>query len=170
MRQKTVPGKQPAEDVIRDIRRATRRRRTQDVRLLVARRATTTRSTSCGLLVREGLDLDERGCVQHPLGRRLGELGLDLRQIIARAGLQLVRRVLIEALDAGKVTAQALNSAINDIRKGRTADSASAELKRLDEWFANVEVNRIGIAFDEQQADQPVPTPEQVRAREMVEA
>ena len=32
-----------------------------------------------------------------------------------------------EALDAGAVTAQKLNSAINDIRKGRTADSASAE-------------------------------------------
>ena len=32
-----------------------------------------------------------------------------------------------EALDAGAVTAQKLNAAINDIRKGRTADSASAE-------------------------------------------
>ena len=32
-----------------------------------------------------------------------------------------------DALGAGKVTAQALNEAINDIRKGRTADSASAE-------------------------------------------
>ena len=32
-----------------------------------------------------------------------------------------------EALDAGTVTAQKLNSAINDIRKGRTADTASAE-------------------------------------------
>ena len=32
-----------------------------------------------------------------------------------------------EALDAGAVTAQKLNTAINDIRKGRTADSASAE-------------------------------------------
>ncbi|MFB1025719.1 MAG: AAA family ATPase, partial [Octadecabacter sp.] len=32
-----------------------------------------------------------------------------------------------DALDAGKVTAQSLNSAINDIRKGRTADTASAE-------------------------------------------
>ena len=31
------------------------------------------------------------------------------------------------ALEAGKVTAQGLNSAINDLRKGRTADSASAE-------------------------------------------
>jgi ATP-dependent Clp protease ATP-binding subunit ClpB len=32
-----------------------------------------------------------------------------------------------EALDAGAVNAQSLNSAINDIRKGRTADSANAE-------------------------------------------
>ena len=32
-----------------------------------------------------------------------------------------------EALDAGAVKAQSLNAAINDIRKGRTADSASAE-------------------------------------------
>ena len=32
-----------------------------------------------------------------------------------------------EALEAGKVSAQALNAAINDIRKGRTADTASAE-------------------------------------------
>ncbi|WBU56236.1 ATP-dependent chaperone ClpB [Paracoccus sediminicola] len=32
-----------------------------------------------------------------------------------------------DALAAGKVNAQSLNSAINDIRKGRTADSASAE-------------------------------------------
>ncbi len=32
-----------------------------------------------------------------------------------------------EALDAGAVSAQKLNGAINDIRKGRTADSASAE-------------------------------------------
>ena len=32
-----------------------------------------------------------------------------------------------DALDAGAVTAQKLNAAINDIRKGRTADTASAE-------------------------------------------
>jgi ATP-dependent Clp protease ATP-binding subunit ClpB len=32
-----------------------------------------------------------------------------------------------DALEAGAVTAQKLNSAINDIRKGRTADTASAE-------------------------------------------
>ncbi|MEO0944504.1 MAG: ATP-dependent chaperone ClpB, partial [Pseudomonadota bacterium] len=32
-----------------------------------------------------------------------------------------------DALEAGAVTAQALNAAINDVRKGRTADTASAE-------------------------------------------
>jgi ATP-dependent Clp protease ATP-binding subunit ClpB len=32
-----------------------------------------------------------------------------------------------DALDAGAVTAQKLNAAINDVRKGRTADTASAE-------------------------------------------
>ena len=32
-----------------------------------------------------------------------------------------------DALKAAGVTAQGLNAAINDVRKGRTADSASAE-------------------------------------------
>ena len=41
--------------------------------------------------------------------------------------LAVVKSKAKEALDAGAVTAQTLNSAINDIRKGRTADSASAE-------------------------------------------
>ena len=41
--------------------------------------------------------------------------------------LALVPGKAKEALDAGAVSAQSLNSAINDIRKGRTADSASAE-------------------------------------------
>ncbi|MEV8467870.1 ATP-dependent chaperone ClpB [Fluviibacterium sp. DFM31] len=41
--------------------------------------------------------------------------------------LAVVRSKAKEALDAGAVTAQTLNSAINDLRKGRTADSASAE-------------------------------------------
>jgi ATP-dependent Clp protease ATP-binding subunit ClpB len=41
--------------------------------------------------------------------------------------LTMVKSKAKDALDAGKVTAQALNSAINDVRKGRTADSASAE-------------------------------------------
>ena len=41
--------------------------------------------------------------------------------------LAVVRSKAKEALEAGAVTAQNLNAAINDIRKGRTADSASAE-------------------------------------------
>ncbi|MCV6586402.1 MAG: AAA family ATPase, partial [Marinibacterium sp.] len=41
--------------------------------------------------------------------------------------LALVKSPAKDALDAGAVTAQKLNEAINDIRKGRTADSASAE-------------------------------------------
>jgi ATP-dependent Clp protease ATP-binding subunit ClpB len=41
--------------------------------------------------------------------------------------LALVKSDAKSALDAGAVTAQNLNTAINDLRKGRTADSASAE-------------------------------------------
>jgi ATP-dependent Clp protease ATP-binding subunit ClpB len=41
--------------------------------------------------------------------------------------LALVRSPAKDALEAGGVTAQKLNEAINDVRKGRTADSASAE-------------------------------------------
>ncbi|MFN0113109.1 MAG: ATP-dependent chaperone ClpB [Paracoccaceae bacterium] len=41
--------------------------------------------------------------------------------------LALVNTRAKDALDAGAVTAQGINAAINDIRKGRTADSASAE-------------------------------------------
>ena len=39
----------------------------------------------------------------------------------------MVKSKAKDALDAGAVNAQALNSAINDLRKGRTADSAGAE-------------------------------------------
>ncbi|WP_163847421.1 ATP-dependent chaperone ClpB [Pseudooceanicola aestuarii] len=41
--------------------------------------------------------------------------------------LALVRSAAKDALETGGVTAQKLNEAINDIRRGRTADSASAE-------------------------------------------
>ncbi len=41
--------------------------------------------------------------------------------------LAIVKSEARKALEAGAVTAQNLNAAINDIRKGRTADSASAE-------------------------------------------
>ena len=41
--------------------------------------------------------------------------------------LCMVKSKAKEALSAGDVSAQRLNEAINDIRKGRTADSATAE-------------------------------------------
>ncbi|SIS49512.1 ATP-dependent Clp protease ATP-binding subunit ClpB [Roseivivax lentus] len=41
--------------------------------------------------------------------------------------LAMVKSPAKDALDAGAVSAQSLNAAINDIRKGRTADSANAE-------------------------------------------
>ncbi|SLN61641.1 Chaperone protein ClpB [Roseivivax jejudonensis] len=41
--------------------------------------------------------------------------------------LAVVKSPAKEALEAGAVSAQGLNAAINDIRKGRTADSANAE-------------------------------------------
>ena len=41
--------------------------------------------------------------------------------------LAMVKSKAKEALEAGNVSAQSLNSAINDVRKGRTADSATAE-------------------------------------------
>ncbi|MEM9967518.1 MAG: ATP-dependent chaperone ClpB [Pseudomonadota bacterium] len=41
--------------------------------------------------------------------------------------LSMVKSGAKTALDEGKVSAQALNAAINDIRKGRTADTATAE-------------------------------------------
>ncbi|NNF24339.1 MAG: ATP-dependent chaperone ClpB [Rhodobacteraceae bacterium] len=41
--------------------------------------------------------------------------------------LAMVKSKAKDALEGGAVTAQGLNSAINDIRKGRTADTASAE-------------------------------------------
>jgi ATP-dependent Clp protease ATP-binding subunit ClpB len=41
--------------------------------------------------------------------------------------LAMVKSPAKEALEAGNVTPQALNEAINDVRKGRTADSANAE-------------------------------------------
>ncbi|MCC5974816.1 MAG: ATP-dependent chaperone ClpB [Rubellimicrobium sp.] len=41
--------------------------------------------------------------------------------------LAMVKSKAKDALDAGKVTAQALNAAVNDVRKGRTADTAGAE-------------------------------------------
>jgi len=59
------------------------------------------------------------------LAKKAGDSFVPVERVLM--ALALVKSKAKDALDAGNVTAQGLNSAINDIRKGRTADSASAE-------------------------------------------
>ncbi|MGJ8612050.1 MAG: Clp protease N-terminal domain-containing protein, partial [Octadecabacter sp.] len=59
------------------------------------------------------------------LAQKGGDSFVPVERILM--ALTMVKSKAKDALDAGKVTAQGLNTAINDIRKGRTADSASAE-------------------------------------------
>ncbi len=59
------------------------------------------------------------------LAKKSGDSFVPVERILM--ALAMVKSKAKDALDAGKVTAQGLNAAINDIRKGRTADSASAE-------------------------------------------
>ncbi len=59
------------------------------------------------------------------IAKKVGDSFVPVERILT--ALAVVKSKAKEALDAGAVTAQTLNSAINDIRKGRTADSASAE-------------------------------------------
>ncbi len=59
------------------------------------------------------------------LAKKAGDSFVPVERILT--ALAIVRSQAKDALDAGAVTAQSLNSAINDVRKGRTADSASAE-------------------------------------------
>jgi len=59
------------------------------------------------------------------LATKAGDSFVPVERILT--ALALVRSPAREALEAGAVTAQNLNAAINDLRKGRTADSASAE-------------------------------------------
>ena len=59
------------------------------------------------------------------LAKKAGDSFVPVERILM--ALSMVASKAKEALDAGAVTAQKLNAAINDIRKGRTADSASAE-------------------------------------------
>jgi ATP-dependent Clp protease ATP-binding subunit ClpB len=73
------------------------------------------------------------------MSQQLGKVLAEAEAIAKKAGdsfvpverllmaLAMVKTKAKDALDAGAVTPQGLNSAINDIRKGRTADSASAE-------------------------------------------
>ncbi len=59
------------------------------------------------------------------IATKAGDSFVPVERILT--ALAVVKSKAKEALEAGAVTAMALNSAINDIRKGRTADTASAE-------------------------------------------
>ena len=59
------------------------------------------------------------------IAKKAGDSFVPVERLLT--ALAVVKSKAKEALDAGGVTAQKLNAAINDIRKGRTADSASAE-------------------------------------------
>ncbi len=59
------------------------------------------------------------------LAKKAGDSFVPVERLLT--ALALVKSKAKEALEAGAVTAQNLNAAINDVRKGRTADSASAE-------------------------------------------
>ncbi len=59
------------------------------------------------------------------LAQKAGDSFVPVERILT--ALAIVKSAAADALKAGKVTAQGLNAAINNVRKGRTADSASAE-------------------------------------------
>ncbi|MDS9466882.1 ATP-dependent chaperone ClpB [Paracoccus sp. MBLB3053] len=59
------------------------------------------------------------------LAKKAGDSFVPAERVLT--ALAVVNTNARDALSAGKVSAQALNGAINDIRKGRTADTASAE-------------------------------------------
>ncbi|MEP2782345.1 MAG: ATP-dependent chaperone ClpB [Pseudoruegeria sp.] len=59
------------------------------------------------------------------IAKKAGDSFVPVERILT--ALAVVKSKAKVALDAGAVTAMNLNAAINDVRKGRTADSASAE-------------------------------------------
>ncbi|MFT4620991.1 MAG: ATP-dependent Clp protease ATP-binding subunit ClpB [Sulfitobacter sp.] len=59
------------------------------------------------------------------LAKKAGDTFVPVERVLM--ALAMVKSKAKEAMEAGAVNAQALNAAINDIRGGRTADSASAE-------------------------------------------
>jgi ATP-dependent Clp protease ATP-binding subunit ClpB len=59
------------------------------------------------------------------LAQKAGDSFVAVERILT--ALAMVKSGAKDALDAGAVNAQTLNAAINDLRKGRTADSAGAE-------------------------------------------
>ncbi|MGK7753447.1 MULTISPECIES: ATP-dependent chaperone ClpB [unclassified Roseovarius] len=65
--------------------------------------------------------LDEAG----KLAKKAGDSFVPVERLLT--ALAMVKSPAKDALEQGGLSAQSLNEAINDIRKGRTADSASAE-------------------------------------------
>ena len=59
------------------------------------------------------------------IAKKAGDSFVPVERILM--ALAMVNTNAKDAMEAGAVTAQKLNAAINDIRKGRTADSASSE-------------------------------------------
>ncbi|MGX0878606.1 ATP-dependent Clp protease ATP-binding subunit ClpB [Roseovarius sp. MBR-154] len=59
------------------------------------------------------------------LAQKAGDSFVPMERILT--ALAVVKSPAKDALDAGGISAQQINEAINDIRKGRTADTASAE-------------------------------------------
>ena len=59
------------------------------------------------------------------IAKKAGDSFVPVERLLT--ALAVVKSKAKDALDAGGVTAMKLNAAINDIRKGRTADSATAE-------------------------------------------
>ncbi|KPP88981.1 MAG: ATP-dependent chaperone protein ClpB [Rhodobacteraceae bacterium HLUCCA08] len=59
------------------------------------------------------------------IAKKAGDSFVPVERVLM--ALAMVKSPAKEALEAGTVNAQALNAAVNDIRKGRTADTASAE-------------------------------------------
>ncbi|WIV50600.1 ATP-dependent chaperone ClpB [Marivivens sp. LCG002] len=59
------------------------------------------------------------------LAQKAGDSFVPVERILT--ALAITKSPAADALKAGNVSAQGLNAAINDVRKGRTADSASAE-------------------------------------------
>ncbi|MEO1026925.1 MAG: ATP-dependent chaperone ClpB [Pseudomonadota bacterium] len=59
------------------------------------------------------------------VAKKAGDSFVPVERILT--ALAIVKSKAKDALEAGAVSAQALNAAINDVRKGRTADTASAE-------------------------------------------
>ena len=63
------------------------------------------------------------------VAKKAGDSFVPVERILM--ALVMVKSKAREALEAGAVNAQALNGAINDIRKGRTADSARLPKKAM---------------------------------------